>query len=735
MEEKIELDEISHLALQFISNTSRHVFLTGKAGTGKTTLLKHIFSKTHKKTVIAAPTGIAAINAGGVTLHSLFQLPFGAYVPSDFSLPFEESNQKIHTPASLAREQRLGATKRQLLREIELLIIDEVSMLRADLLDAIDMVLKKVRRNPHLAFGGVQVLFIGDLYQLPPVVKRDEMSMLHEFYSSMYFFDAQVLKNEPPIYLELETVHRQSDQQFIDLLNRIRDQEMTEEDQYLLQEHYAYDGYLPEDEGHIFLTTHNAKANKINEEKLASLPADSISFTAKVTGKFDLHLFPNEETLTLKEGAQVMFIKNDPTGQQRFYNGKIGTVSDLSEKKITVSIDSETIVLERFVWENVKYKVDPSSREIEEELVGEFAQYPVKLAWAVTVHKSQGLTFEKAILDLEEAFAPGQFYVAMSRLTNLNGLTFASEVPRNSFLIDSRLQDFSQQSRDTEQLSNQLLKDQRSYILDLCARAFDFRSSHSAVIELIKEFERTQSLGKEDELWKTVVAWDKLLSSWSGIGERFSNEIFQIGADKANEYLKVLATRVEAGYDYFKPTLTDFCDEIISVGHKKPYKSIKEFQEIWKDWYQEISSKGIALVRAKAMTNHVTKNQDTDPLGNLRNEPDFIFFSKPYKPNRSPDTKAQTLAMYQEGMKIEEIVEKRQLAPGTIYSHLAHYVSTGELNAFDFVGKKKVTNILTVAVAISSKKLSEIKAKLGDEYSYEDIRIALAHDEFELKIK
>jgi ATP-dependent exoDNAse (exonuclease V) alpha subunit len=427
MEEKIKLDEIAQLAQQFVSNTSRHVFLTGKAGTGKTTLLRHVLSKTHKKTVIAAPTGIAAINAGGVTLHSLFQLPFGAFVPSNFALPFDELNQKIHTPASLMKEQRLSASKRQLIREIELLIIDEVSMLRADLLDAIDLVLKKVRREPNRAFGGVQVLFIGDLYQLPPVIKRDEMSMLHEFYQSMYFFDAQILKNDPPVYLELQTVHRQSDHRFVELLNRIRDQELTEEDQFLLEEHYAYGGQIPETQGHIYLTTHNAKAAAINEERLSLLPTESISFPAQVKGKFDSHLFPNEEKLVLKEGAQVMFIKNDPTGQQRFYNGKIGTIAFLDKNKIVVEIDGEHISLEKYIWENKRFKVDPSSKEIDEELIGEFSQYPIKLAWAVTVHKSQGLTFDNAILDLEEAFAPGQFYVAMSRLTSLQGLDHPAE--------------------------------------------------------------------------------------------------------------------------------------------------------------------------------------------------------------------------------------------------------------------------------------------------------------------
>lgn len=731
MEEKIELDEIGHLAQQFVSNTSRHVFLTGKAGTGKTTLLKHVLSKSHKKTVIAAPTGIAAINAGGVTLHSLFQLPFGAFVPGNFSLPFDEMQQKIHTPVSLLKEQKLNATKRQLLREIELLIIDEVSMLRADLLDAIDLILKKVRREPNRSFGGVQILFIGDLYQLPPVVKKEEMTLLHEFYNSLYFFDALSLKQESPIYLELSNVHRQSDARFIDLLNRIREQELTEEDQYLLQDHFAYDGYLPEDDGHIYLTTHNAKASAINEEKLNSLPSEAISFDAKISGKFDSHLYPNEEKLILKEGAQVMFIKNDPTGQQRYYNGKIGTITELTEQKIVVSLGLDDITLERYIWENKRYKVDPGTREIEENLVGEFAQYPIKLAWAVTVHKSQGLTFEKAILDLADSFAPGQFYVAMSRLTSLGGLTFASEIPRNSFQIDPALQDFTIKAKSTDILEQQLIKDQRSYILELCTRAFDFNAMDLALSEMIRELKRTESLGSDDELWKSIFEWERLITSWTKIGERFSKEIFQIGSLNDDAYLTQLSIRINDGYEYFKQFFSEMLSETLSRGHSKPYQSVAEFQAIWKEWYLEVSARALTMLRAKLITRNASSETKNTSIPDFASDPDFIQFTKPYKTNsvnQKVDSKEVTLTMYREGMNAEEIAINRQLAPGTIFSHLAFYVETGELNVFDFISKTKLKNILIVSSSIESEKLSDIKSKLGDEYTYEDIRIALAHN-------
>ncbi|MFT4736136.1 MAG: GTPase SAR1 family protein [Cyclobacteriaceae bacterium] len=729
MQDGIILDDIAQLALKYITHTSRHVFLTGKAGTGKTTLLRNFLSKTHKRTVVAAPTGIAAINAGGVTLHSLFQLPFGAFVPSDFALTLDEMSQKVHTPTSLIRDQRLNAKKRALLRQIELLIIDEVSMLRADLLDAIDLIMRKVRRQPNRAFGGIQILFIGDLFQLPPVVQREEMKMMSDYYNSMYFFDSLALKDNQPVYIELETVHRQSDQRFVSLLNRIRSQQMIEEDNYLLQEHFAHEGYMPDEDGAIFLTTHNQKAAAINQEKLSQVPSEERAFKAKIEGKFEPHLFPNDEQLVLKEGAQVMFIKNDPTGQQRFFNGKIGQIEAMSDHKLIINCDGVSIELEKFTWENKRYKVDPSSREINEDLVGEFSQFPVRLAWAVTVHKSQGLTFERAILDLEKAFAPGQFYVAMSRLTSLDGLTFSSPIPRQSFEIDPRLTEFTDQSRDISKLEDMLLKDTKDYFVDLSTQAFDFTETADALFFQSKELQRLQALGREDALWNMIAGWIEIINKWKKIGHTFGREIFQIGATNSDEYLHILNNRIAKGVDYFYPTLLDMVNDCRKKGHEKPYKGVAEFQTVWKELYESLGIKGSNLIRAQHLILKASKDEvlDTEELENVSAYQSMIV---PYKTKATSDTKNVTFSLYQEGMKIDEIAAGRELSEGTISNHLSFFVSTGEIPVKEFLSKAKLKNILTVSDTIDSIQLTPIKAKLGDEYTYDDIRFAMAHKKF-----
>ncbi len=317
-----DLQEVAEIALQYVNTTHRHVFLTGKAGTGKTTFLKNIVKNTYKNAVVAAPTGIAAINAGGVTLHSLLQLPFGTFIPDN--LHFNESHSQINTPASIAKSSRINTSKRKLIRELELLIIDEVSMLRADLLDCIDHTLRRLRRRRDEPFGGLQILFIGDLLQLPPVVKDDEKSILNQYYSSPYFFNAKALEEEPPILVELQKIYRQSDEDFIQLLNRFRHNSHTSDDISSLNRNYQ--AYLDDEasEGYVYLTTHNYKADTINQNRLKRIESESFSYNASLEGDFPENLYPIEPALTLKVGAQVMFIKNDPSGEGKFFNGKIG---------------------------------------------------------------------------------------------------------------------------------------------------------------------------------------------------------------------------------------------------------------------------------------------------------------------------------------------------------------------------------------------------------------------------
>ncbi len=424
-------ENIALLASKFINSTNCPVFLTGKAGTGKTTFLKEVVGTSHKNVMVAAPTGVAAINAGGVTLHSLFQLPFGSFVPVNNPPGEYEITFELNTPKSLLRGHQMNSQRRKLLQELELLIIDEVSMLRADLLDAIDTVLRHIRRQKNLPFGGVQMLFIGDLLQLPPVIREDEARFLSRYYPSLYFFDAKALQYEKLLHIELEKIYRQTDEKFISILNRIRENNLLESDLAFLNEHY-HPLFKPAfDDGYIYLTTHNRRADEMNSNALKMLKGKLFSFDARVEDDFTDNLFPVEFTLQLKQDAQVMFIKNDYSGEQLYFNGKIGFVSVISDDEIVVSFKdgSPDATVERYTWENKRFFLNNETGEIEEKIIGKFIHYPIKLAWAITIHKSQGLTFKKAIIDVAGAFAPGQIYVALSRLESLDGLLLSSPLP------------------------------------------------------------------------------------------------------------------------------------------------------------------------------------------------------------------------------------------------------------------------------------------------------------------
>lgn len=456
------------LAEEYVLYTNKNVFLTGKAGTGKTTFLKKIKSISPKRMVVVAPTGVAAINAGGVTIHSFFQLPFSPFIPNYNSVFSDSKNGKsIYT-------HKLNKNKIKLIQSLDLLIIDEISMVRADLLDAIDEVLRKYRYNDK-AFGGVQLLMIGDLHQLAPVVKENEWHMVRDFYDSVFFFSSIALKKTDFVTVELKHIYRQSDEVFISLLGEIRENNVSQKSVELLNSRYKPDFNLNENEGYITLTTHNAFAQEINDKKLAQIQLRYKKFTAKVKNDFPEYMYPTENKLELKVGAQVMFVKNDSSYEKLYYNGKIGSVTKFDNDSIVVECENqEEIYVKTEIWENVRYILNRETKEIEEEVVGSFEQYPLKLAWAITVHKSQGLTFEKAIIDVNAAFAFGQVYVALSRCKSLEGLVLISKIPNSAIKTDSTISKFnknaSENAPNIENLQNSKLIYQQNLILE----QFDF---------------------------------------------------------------------------------------------------------------------------------------------------------------------------------------------------------------------------------------------------------------------
>ena len=451
------------LAWNFVANTNRNIFLTGKAGTGKTTFLHKLKMQSLKRMVVVAPTGVAAINARGVTIHSFFQMPFGPILPdSDMN-------------ASSGFNRKFSKTKINIIKSLDLLVIDEISMVRADLLDGIDKTLRRYK-NKDLAFGGVQLLMIGDLQQLSPVIKENEWQLLRSFYKNAYFFSSQVFQQCNPVTIELKHIYRQDNPKFIKILNEIRTNTLTQESAEVLNKRYLPN--FKQDEGYIALTTHNIKAERTNNKELDKLKSKAFRYKAAVEGKFPEYSFPNKEELVLKVGSQVMFIKNDTDQDKRYFNGKIGNVIASTKDEVTVRCpdDDFDIITTPQTWENINYSVDSETKAITEERIGSFTQIPLRLAWAITIHKSQGLTFEKAIIDAEGAFAHGQTYVALSRCKSLEGLVLTSKIDNTQIINDSSVLSFNKQAEDNQPDDRVLQQSKAQFQLQLIFEVFDFYS-------------------------------------------------------------------------------------------------------------------------------------------------------------------------------------------------------------------------------------------------------------------
>ncbi|MFA3782761.1 helix-turn-helix domain-containing protein [Melioribacteraceae bacterium 4301-Me] len=526
----IRHNEPFEFAFRFVTETNQNVFLTGKAGTGKTTFLQYLRQNSIKKIIIAAPTGVAAVNAGGTTLHSLFQLPLGIILPST---DFNENYSKFKNHPLLSKIH-YTKEKLELLSNIELLIIDEISMASSYILDAIDTILRYVRKTNNKPFGGVQLLLIGDLYQLPPVIKRDEWEILKNFYNSIFFFDSLVLRENPPVIIEFKEIFRQSDNKFIEILNGIRNNDITEDNFNLLNSRLRKNFIPNNNDGYIILTTHNYQSDQINKQKLNELPNRSYIFNAEINGDFPEHLFPAEKELELKVGAQVMFLRND-TEEKLYFNGKLGIITKLDDNSIKVKCKDlpYEIEVKKYEWKNIRYKINTQTREISEEITGTFIQYPLRLAWAITIHKSQGLTFDKVIIDAEKAFAMGQAYVALSRCTSLEGLVLKSPIYKNFLGAHEELIEW-ENANNKHDIINLFNKAREEYILQELQEIFNWDKWHQELNDFYELI-----LLNQNKISTGAISWlEKLISKQKQLAQ-YALKLMEFINNKSEENYKV----------------------------------------------------------------------------------------------------------------------------------------------------------------------------------------------------
>ena len=669
-----------NLAWQFVKNTGTSIFLTGKAGTGKTTFLRALKDKLPKRMVVVAPTGIAAINANGVTIHSFFQLPFAPYVP----------NSIFKTEGIF----RVSKEKQRILRTLDLLVIDEISMVRADLLDSVDMVLRRYRDRSK-PFGGVQLLLIGDLQQLPPVVRDEEWTLLGKYYDSPYFFSSLALKQTGYITIELKHVYRQNDLEFLSLLNKIRDNKADQDTFNRLNNRYIPNFVPPSDTDYIRLVTHNYQAQSINESKLAELPGVNRQYKASITGEFPEQSYPTEFVLELKENAQVMFVKNDSTGKGRYYNGMLGKVVSTTPRGITVKGNEtgELIDLLPEEWTNAKYVLNKDTHEIEEEVEGTFKQFPLRLAWAVTIHKSQGLTFEHAIIDAQHSFAHGQTYVALSRCKTLEGLVLSSPLSTNAVICDEKVHQFNMDASAHQPNSEMLSQMQRAYELNLIDKLFDFRPIGIA-FERITRFIDEHFARRYPRLLQEYRLARPILDEIVAVAAKFRLQYTQMlatqhGQELGNEVIQ----RIRSGADYFHKRLS-----LLVEMHRKNKIDTdnKALKKTLKERYSDVHE---ALDFKWNLLKYESREDVSFGIGDYLSAKARLLLGTmdTNKPNTKKakevktkvDTKLATFNLYRLGMSIDDIAKRRELTKSTICTHLAHYVSEGAIAISEFVDDKK----------------------------------------------
>ncbi|AXG73653.1 helicase [Flavobacterium arcticum] len=749
------LSTTAQYALRFINQTNKSIFLTGKAGTGKTTLLKEIIKTTHKNVVVVAPTGIAALNAGGVTIHSMFQLPFAGFIP-EFNHPPQFSDRvKFETKDTLRRHFKMRADKQTVLRNLQLLVIDEVSMLRADLLDAIDFMLRSVRKK-DMPFGGVQVLYIGDLLQLPPVVRNEEWEVLRQFYRGKFFFHSHVVQQNPPLYIELDKIYRQTDEQFISVLNNLRNNIITNDDLQVLNQFVKPDFDIKNNPGYITLTTHNAKADTMNANALKDLKGKAHTYLPEIVDDFPEKIYPVEEELKLKIGAQVMFVKNDPSPEKNYFNGKIGVIESLSEGEIMVHFPEEdlTIEAEKYEWQNIRYYVDEQTKEIKEEILGTFVQYPLKLAWAITVHKSQGLTFDKAVLDVSRVFMPGQAYVALSRLRSLEGLVLLSPMQMNGILNDADVMQYAAEKAKTDDLEASLQQETKVFIGNFLINSFEWKDlatqwqKHKMSYlqegdKALKSKYRQWAQQQEDKIHKLLDPAGKFINQL--------NSLFY----KPDTDMTFVKERVVAAYNYFFSVMDGLTGEILAKMEEiKRQRKAKGFYEELTELEELQTNAVLQLMKAKLLMQAVVAgveiNRDNltspeiqsykkDKLATIRKKmpaaPTFLDddyeedYSASYAPKKKKSkepkksTLEETFELWQQKMSISEIATKRKLTETTIQSHFAGLIQKGKVQVTDVLPKDKIEALKTAFTDFDGQSLTEVKQKSGDQFSWGELRL------------
>ena len=725
-------------AWDFVENTGRSIFLTGKAGTGKTTFLKTIVAKSRKRPIVVAPTGVAAINAGGMTIHSFFQLPFSPYVPG----------AKMESKFDFSRE------KRKIIASIDLLIIDEISMMRADLLDAIDSVLRRFRDHGQ-PFGGVQLLMIGDLAQLTPVVTAEDESVLRPYYDTPYFFGSKALQQIDYVTIQLEHVYRQQDTSFIEILNQIRDGHPSQEvldklnsrslppapsdwrGSFDAQQAATSRGRL---EGAIRLTTHNQLANYYNESELKKLPGSPLEYHAEVKGTFPEYSYPTAETLELKPGAQVMFVKNDPSGEHRYFNGRIGRVMEASPNRLTVYCegDAEAIEVEPLEWENTRYTLNEETREIESEVQGVFKQIPLRLAWAITIHKSQGLTFERAIIDANQSFAPGQVYVALSRLRSLEGLLLATPLTPRAVISDVRVDNYiAQQESEAQRSIAELPMLKQEYVRYLLLQLFDFRqllSLQETMVRIFAEFFYHSHAQLKQLQEQALMDLQRHVIS---VADKWRQVILSMSYEDLQK--KDFLDRVKRSADYFADTLYNILAKPLELTAKietNNKQATRRLGNALPDERQTWLSRRYLLTKMAecdfTVSTYLREKQHSllDAIEEGEQKPKRQRKAKTPKAKKEPKPKTWELSlqMYKQGMNSDLIAHERGLTIGTINGHLMRYVASGEVSFDDLVLPEHQQAILSVIKKIGTDNgVTAIKNLCPPDITFDEIRMVMTY--------